>query len=91
MWMSVIHPKHWQMFFEVEMEERMLWNLSADLGREEKENWPLSFGFSGSSVWMNRNELVFERKNEPTLMIFFKMRTEAMSQANTCKTDFIMN
>ncbi|KAF7839819.1 DNA polymerase alpha subunit B [Senna tora] len=64
-WMRLVNPCHWQIFFDSNMVEWLEMNLHRKLGRYAKD-WSVVFATACWHIWKARNTKVFDHRHADT-------------------------
>ncbi|KAF7838421.1 putative ribonuclease H protein At1g65750 family [Senna tora] len=78
-WMRLVHPKHWPVFFGTDFRQWFMLNLSRNLGREGSD-WCSVFAIACWIIWKCRNAEVFRSSNSDTRDPYFSI----MQLVNLC-------
>ena len=61
LWESLVRPNKWNTFFGVQLHEWILLGLTTNIGMQSGTQWDLIFGFTIWLIWLNRNDIVFNK------------------------------
>ncbi|XP_057760081.1 uncharacterized protein LOC130980412 [Arachis stenosperma] len=82
-WSSLVPQDHLSEFFNTDLPEWILINLS------QRGNWPCTFGMGISALWYDRNKLVFEGKISAPGMVAISIHKRTTEVLNCLRKNLI--